>query len=328
MPCSNAFDRWCKNGLDRRGGGQCTLVLPVQGGEDVDVTTVWEGGPRDGIDPYPLCGPNGGPTATCGGSTTTSLPPGSTTTSTTLPDDQLPPWKREALVLMQRVFEQALYPCLVASSGVAVLATPPLAIGAIAGATMLGVASPLCAEHVKTLIMLQTAYNDPPDPEYTKRVRVAPASKPALDLPACTTPTKKDRASCGRIRRFVTRYVVAVVRTTNVSTALATTANRYGAAVAAGDTTAASRQSRYADALAHRADLLARTRAKAGGRVAAALRSIGTTGTLSDAQSAEAVGVVLSTLAGQGVTQETSRALLRDALMPGAVDVPSILEQP
>jgi hypothetical protein len=256
--------------------------------------------------------------------TTTTLPGGPTTT--TIPPLDLPPFKRDALLQMKLELQQALYPCVIASTGIIVFATPgSIAVGPIVGTTMFGVAAPVCVNILKTIQDLKMVYDDPPDPAFDRIAHVAPAARPVLDLPSCTALQGKDRALCKRLGRAVTHWVGAVGHVSDVAAAPATTANRLGAASAAGDAKASKKQTRAANKLANRLDAAVNARARAGMKLAAVLGAAQTTGALSDSQSAQAVDAVLTGLAGQGLAEEDARAVLGEALAPGTVDVVTTL---
>lgn len=315
VPC-DTFARWCKNGEDRRGGGQCTIPLPVSG--ETEVVMVFEGGTREdmGVPPYEVCGPNGGPNGTCGGTTTTTTPGSSTTTTLPAPD-----FKQAAVEQMRSELQQSLYPCLVATTGLVVFFTPPLAVGATAGALMISVATPACAQHVTTLTQLQQVYNDPPDPSYHALARVQPAAKPSVDLPSCDVDAKSERSACRKLQKSTLRWLKAVTRVTNVATALATTGNRYASAVAAGDARATKKQSKHASKLSRRLEKMRDKRAVAGGKVADILRDIGVSGALTAEQSRQGAEATLTQLALQGVNTDETRSVVGAPSAQGPIDI-------
>jgi hypothetical protein len=190
---------------------------------------------------------------------------------------------------------------------------------------MLAVAAPVCAHHVQMLLMLRKAYDDPPRLDYDRLARVDRAAKPELGLPECPTSPRNERTSCRRLERLATRYVGAVARSESAAVALGTTSDRYGGAVAAGDAKAARKQSRHAGKLTRKVRVASRARARAGGRLADALRAIGVTGTLDELRFGQATGIVLAALAAQGLPEDAARAILGDAVAPRTIDLLTVL---
>src|SRR5262249_4640621 len=149
-------------------------------------------------------------------------------------------------------FEQALYPCLVASTALVVVPLGGVAAGPIIGSVLLGSAGSLCAVHVAALIIENKIYHDPPDPAFHRLAHVRPAAAPALSLPSCSGLHGKERATCRKLEALMKRYAAAAQHVSDVATALSTTANRFSAANAAGDAKAASKQERAAAKLVKR----------------------------------------------------------------------------
>lgn len=305
---------WCQGGLDYRNPPNltCTLKLPSDG--NVQVITHWETLADDHL---PTCGQNQVLSGTCAALATTTT----STTTTTLPFDQLPQFKKDALAQMKIEFEQALYPCLVAASGTVVVGVGGLVIGPIIGSTLIGVGGSLCAVHIAALQLLQKIYNDPPDLAFGRLAHVRPTAAPSLTLPSCSGLHGKDRTTCRRLEALAKHYAVAVERVKDAATALSTTANRFGAANAAGNARDVKKQERAARKLVRRLQSAVRARGRAGAKLAALLRAAGVSGRLTASQTSNAVDAVLTALAQAGVPEDTARALLGSATTPGAVDV-------
>ena len=321
---------WCQNGLDYRGPREpqsaahtCTLTLPSDG--DVFVITRWEGDPDPALH---ACTRFQAPYGTCAAATTITTTSTTSTTSTTIPFDQLPLFKQNAARKMKTLVDQLLYPCIVANAGSVVFFYPgSLAIGPIVGATMISVATPVCARLVAQLLELKGTYDDPPDPDFRHVARVAREAAPRLSLPPCTGLARKDRALCRRLGRAVTAWVAQVNHVESVARALETTANRLGAATAANNKKAAKKQLRAAQKLTNQLNAANRARARAGAKLAAVIRSAGVTGSLTEAQSAQPIDIVLAQLASQGFDATTVQALLGSTLAPRTVDVLKVLGQ-
>jgi hypothetical protein len=304
---------WCQGGLDYRNPPNLTCTLTLPGDANVQVITHWESNPSDNLR---ICGQQEALSGTCAVLATTS------TTTTTLPFDQLPQFKKDALQSMRLEFEQALYPCLVASTGLVLIGgLGGVVIGPIIGSTLLGSAGSLCLVHLTALQFFQKIYKDPPDPAFHHFAHVRPAAAPALTLPSCNGLKGKDRATCRKLEALVKHYATAAQHVTDVATALSTTADRFSAAMAAGDTKAAKKQERFADKLDRRLHAAVHARSRSGAKLAALLRKAGVSGTLTASQTSDAVDAALAALAQAGLPEETARALLGSALMPPPVDV-------
>jgi hypothetical protein len=290
------------------------------------VITHWESNPSDNL---PTCTQSQILTGTCAliASATTST----STTTTTLPFDQLPKFKQDAARELKQQLQQSIYPCFVATTGLVIFLVPSpgtLAVSGTVGPTMLTAGTYACAPHVQTMVHLWKVFKDPPDPAFRRIAHVRPAAKPSLDLPACTGFKGKDRSYCRRLEHAATRWAAAVAEVESVAAALETTANRVGGARAASDTSAVKKQTRAADRLDGRFDAADRARARAGAKLAAVLRPVGTTGMLTDAQSMQGVGIVLGQLAVQGFGNDEAQALFGSALTPGALDLLQVLGEP
>jgi hypothetical protein len=318
VPCvPSPSDPGCQGGLDYRNPPNFTCTLTLPSDHNVQVITHWESNPSDNL---PTCRQDQALSGTCAAL--------ATTTTTTLPFDQLPQFKKDAFEQMKLELQQALYPCVVAATGLSTIGLGGIVVGPIIGTVLIGSAGSLCSVHLAALILEQRIYQEPPDLAFHRIAPVVRTTPPSLELPACTASSPRDRAFCRRLERLMKRYVAAAQHVTDVTTALSKTANRYGGAVAASDAKAANKQKRYADKLTRRVKTAAKARARVGAGIAALLRSAGVSGMLTDAQTAQAVDVVLADLAGQGLPEDQARALLGSALMPGALDVLTVLGQP
>jgi hypothetical protein len=231
--------------------------------------------------------------------------------------------KERALVELRREFDQAVYPCLVATSGVPLLVIP--GSGIPIAATLLAIAGPRCTEAVQRLADLQKTYDDPPDFDYDTIAPIAPTARPSIELPSCSEATGTERGLCRRLIKAAKQYVAKAQRVGDVVTALRTTIERASAALLAGDDRALKKQLRAAGKRQRQLDAALAARARTGGKLASVLGEAQVTGSMTQQQYVDAAFIVLGKLEEQGLPQAEVQEALGSALRPKVIDVLELL---
>jgi len=243
--------------------------------------------------------------------------------------DALQKLKDYALEQIRIQFAQVLYPCFVASTGVALFGTVTTgpAIPLIVGGTLIAAGTPGCASGVKRLHDLQLIYNDPPNFDFNEITPIAPTARPSLALPSCTDFAGDDRRLCKRLGKATVRHAVKDERATAVAEALRITVEKASAAFEADEEGALKRQLKVAAKRQKQLDSALAGRGKAGAKLASVLGGVVTV-SLTEAQFTGATTVVLGKLAELGLAETEARTLLGPALTPRSLDVLVVFGQP
>jgi hypothetical protein len=188
---------------------------------------------------------------------------------------------------------------------------------------------PLAAEIyntlLKTLVLLEDAYNDPPLPNYAHVVRVA-RSGASLQLPSCAGAPAGARSFCERLRGAALAYADSLEATKGLAQALATTVGRESGAAKAGDKKALARQQRAARALVPKLRVAFANHKAAGVKLAAVLRSGRFAPRLTTTQAQQGIAIVLRDLAARGVSAAEVRTILGGkTLTPRPLDLLALL---
>ena len=236
------------------------------------------------------------------------------------------PVRDMALAALRAEEAQAAYPCLSALVGLGLFSGGG-PIGVLAGGTMFAVAGPQCAQILALIVNLQRAYKDPPAAGFRSVAHVIRRPAARVSLPSCTTQGGSMAGACRRLHSLALAWVTATQRVRESSLALATDVGREGAARGAHNNAAVKLQSRAALLLLPtiRADL--RRQAAAGAALASLLRRDGMSGSLSSAQSKQAIERIVERLGRLGVTRGELEAESPAQLTPAPLDLLSVLSQ-
>jgi hypothetical protein len=225
---------------------------------------------------------------------------------------------RDAVVsALKGELAQALWPCLSAGSGLVLFgAAGPM--GVIVGATLLAVATPVCAEAVVAIFNLQETYRDPPIGNYAVAATITRFPAKVIPLPACPASGTLVHA-CEGLHRAVLGWASALQRVQESSSALATTVGRESAARRARNAAAVSLQQRTATQLlpALTNDLKAQN--TAGANLAASVRSA--SGRLTTTQSSRAINSILVKLERLGISRSELLSEAAQELKPKPTDL-------
>jgi len=219
---------------------------------------------------------------------------------------------------------QALYPCLTAGAGAALFTTTP-PIGVVVGGTMTAIAAPVCAIEIQIIRQLSLAYYDPPVPGYTMVASIHTGPTPTVRLPSCAQVDPSATAFCERLHADATAWLASFGPIRDVATALAVTIGRESAAAKAGDKTALGAQQRAALALVPKLGAALVTRRSTGAKLTATLKSGKAAGSLSKAQSTQAIGTLLAQLGAKGVSAAQMRSAASAALTPRQRDLLAVI---
>lgn len=238
--------------------------------------------------------------------------------------------KEYALQQLRLEFEQVVYPCIVATSGVAVFAataaTGP-AIAIMVGGGLVAAATPQCAGGIKRLHELQLIYNDPPDLDFGTIVPIRPTARPAFAVPSCADVKGAERRFCRRFGKALVRHAAKDDRATAVAEALRTTVEKAVGAFEAEDDGALKRQLRAAGKRRKQLDAALRARGKAGRKLAALLRDVGTA-SLTETEFTDGSTAALARLGEIGLAEADARTLLDATLAPRTLDQLDVLGRP
>jgi hypothetical protein len=238
----------------------------------------------------------------------------------TLPATPLP--VRDAVVsALKGELAQALWPCLSAGSGLVLFgAAGPM--GVIVGATLLAVATPVCAEAVTAIFNLQKTYRDPPVGSYTVAATITRLPPKTIPLPACPANGKLVQA-CKALHAAVLAWASTLQRVEESSNALAETVGRESAARRAGNAAAVSLQERTATQLLPALINDLKAQSTAGANLATTLR--GVSGLLTATQSNTAINTILAKLERLGISRPELLSEAPQELKPQPTDLVATL---
>jgi hypothetical protein len=167
---------------------------------------------------------------------------------------------------------------------------------------------------------------DPPAGGFRSLAEPGPPRAPAL--PQCAGLAAEAAEFCERLRPAAAAWLEQSAEVAAVGRAMSTTVNRDTAAIDAHAYGAAAAQAAHFASLRARFERALREQGRDGAVVAELLRGAGTTGSLTRAQSASAIGWLRRTLSKKGVSLSRLSELAGAALRPRAVDALDALAHP
>jgi hypothetical protein len=236
--------------------------------------------------------------------------------------------KERALRQMRSDLQQALYPCVVANTGVVVFYAGGIAVGPIVGGTMIAAATPQCVSLIQRIIDLQKTYQDPPDPDYQRVAPIPHRRKPSFELPGCKGLPRDEKRFCKRLGTAVRAYVRKVEKVTDVVESLRVTVERASGANDAGDDKALAKQTKAAVKRVKQMETALARKARAGEKLAALLAEQGVTAPVDETDCSEGADTVLGALAEAGLPDAEARSALGPALDPVALDLVTLFPEP
>jgi len=264
-----------------------------------------------------------------------------TTPNTTTPS-KWQQWRREvkeaALPELRKHFTQALYPCLVATSG-GVLATsgflmtfsPGAAVAsgllAGAGAGMVFLAGPTCERLYTTIVDETQTVNDPPIGHFEELAPVA-AVHASTAGGSCTTYTGKPRMLCKQVAAAYQKLEEKLGAVESIAAAIKTTIGRLSAAIAANKSSAVKKQHEYAVKLERQLKTAKEAQSKASAAVAAVFHRNHIQINLTAANEEAAIAAIEGKLATKGVSSRELAQALGTSPTPAALEEISELAHP
>ena len=243
------------------------------------------------------------------------------------PPPELVTFKDLALQQLQADFEQALYPCLTANTGLVLFFSVGPTIGPVIGGTMAAAAGPLCVSLLRRIIDLQKIYEDPPDFDFHRIAPIGRSARGSVELPSCRGLKGEDKRICTRLAGAVRGYVKKVEKAGAVVESLRITFERAAGAHIAGDDKAYDKQVRAAEKRAKQLESALEAKQKAGAKLAEVLAEAQATAPLTEEQYADAAEEILAELAAGGLAEAAAAEALGDTLTPKAVDLIALLAQ-
>ncbi len=229
---------------------------------------------------------------------------------------QLERAKRNARATLPASVTSALYPCLLAGSGAALLGLPP---GILPGGVLVVIALPLCDHWAQTIRAEAETVSDPPRADYTTLARATPTTA-RVTQPSCADLNGRRRSLCARLESAAAGYLAAVQRVMGTWAALEITVARDSAAANAGDRSALSLQENEIATLMTTLRPADNAEAAAGALLATVLRQAGAPLALTTDQARAAIGRVKTRLVGEGMTAAELVALGGSSLIPRPLD--------
>jgi hypothetical protein len=153
---------------------------------------------------------------------------------------------------------------------------------------------------------------DPPDRRFHQLARPHASKRPSLR--SCAAIPSAERALCTSLRAAELAMLTDSARADAITDALLVTINRDSTAIGAHDYSAAQRQYLHFKSLHGELRRALSKKGSNGARVAAILRSVNVSGTLSGAQSAAAIGAIEANLRRARVPAAKLRSLAKNAL--------------
>ena len=154
--------------------------------------------------------------------------------------------------------------------------------------------------------------NDPPDRRYRRLAEPRRISSPRL--PSCASVSSAERPTCTSLRAAEITMLTEAARASAITAALLLTIDRDSSAIRAGDYGAAQLQYAHFESLRRELKHVLAKKGAAGAHVAATLRSLGVSGTLTSQQSAAAIGALEAKLGSARVPAGKLGALAKGAL--------------
>jgi hypothetical protein len=223
---------------------------------------------------------------------------------------------RETWQKLTPIYEEAIYAIKI-HVGVIIRANPPGKL--LVSQTI----NQIYDSMIKTLALLESAYNDPPLAGYQTVAPVPKTLAPQLPASLCLSVSGSARGVCERDEAAAVAWIDAAASFEALASALATTVGRETAASNARDQAALALQQRAALALLPRLRAARTAEQLAAARFATA---IPLTIRLNTAQTRQGIALVLAALARRGVSaQDVLNILAAKTLTPGPLDLLALL---
>jgi hypothetical protein len=232
-------------------------------------------------------------------------------------------------------FSQALYPCLVATTGATLSASgylmafsPGFGAGLSllgAGTPMVAVAGPICTKLIGTIRYETQTVNDPPDTDYQRLAE--PVHDPARSAPTpCGSFSGTTATLCKSLGAKFAELETTLGSVESDAAAIETTVSRETTAINAGNVGAASRQAAHASKLEVELAAAEKAQTRASGAVAKVLDHYHITIALDAGKFSDAWNGLLDELATNGISRTTLTGLLGTA--PTRLDEVNELRRP
>ncbi|HTA05511.1 MAG TPA: hypothetical protein VK774_04040 [Solirubrobacteraceae bacterium] len=167
---------------------------------------------------------------------------------------------------------------------------------------------------------------DPPDRRFHQLAKPRARKRPRL--PSCAAIAGAERTQCTSLRAAELAMLASSARASAVTEALLVTMNRDSTAIRARDYAAAQRQYAHFERLHGELRRALQTRGSNGARVAAILRDMNVSGTLSSAQAAAAISAIETNLSRARVSTAKLGSLAKGALEAREADALESLASP
>ena len=253
-------------------------------------------------------------------SSSEGTPPSRPTPTKVSPSHEREAMKKIAASELKELIPEAVYPCIVASSGVtlatfgyASLNVAPLATGT----ALLGTAGPICLRLRQAIIDQSKIVKDPPSRDFE---RLAQPARPAAARVArhCSQLAADARPLCQTMVAKLDLYETAIARVRAISGALVTTIDRLSGAIGAKANAAARKQADHGAELERELDVAEGAQASAGEAIASLFTSYRVGLNISKAHDRSGLSILARDLAKQGLSDHELRSLAGPSLRPAA----------